>query len=564
MRSRDQSGQTLPLVLGLALLFVIGGTTLANDVVSQDPVVEQDVVQHAAYRATIAGVDEYLYAMNANPDYVTCDTANEGTGFCTNLTFATWVQVASSSTNSPPSWFMDSDPQVNTTTGQVSMTIVGAAGYPGRIVYETATVEFIPLNNFLLNLYWLNYDQVDPAVLDPSEPPTCKYYWTPPVGLNAGCEEVNFVTGDDLSGNVWMNDSVFVCGNPSFLNVTTADPNGWDETTCGGSGPTVSGTKTDGVTTETIPQDDTELASVAARDGCLYEGPTTITFDGATMDVTSPDTPTGPPMNGSAPANDSLDDPANTNVCMPAVSGGSVALPTNGVAFVENCLSSDSSCIESARNPDPYNPMAGYDETGSSGPSYGDAIVQGTVTGPLTVAAQNNVIVDGNLCYTSTDNCSNAPASPATDVLGLIAYNYVEVNHPVTESRGGYSNLPTCGSRGAGSAPDCDLSDPILDAVILALNHSFLVNQYDEGSPLGTLTVHGAIDQDWRGPVGTDNDGTVVTGYVKDYQYDSRLHYLSPPYYLSPGTNSWGLASIYVNPSASCALPNDQSCPAVP
>jgi hypothetical protein len=564
MRSRDQSGQTLPLVLGLALLFVIGGTTLVNDVISQDPVIEQDVVQHAAYRAAIAGVDEYLFAMNANPDYVICDTANEGTGFCTNLTFSQWVPVARSSTNSPPSWFVDSDPQVNTTTGQVSMTVVGAAGYPGRIVYQVAAVQFVPLNNFLLNLYWLNYDQIDPAVLDPSDPPTCKYYWTTPVGLSSGCVAVSFVTGDSLTGSVWMNDSVFVCGSPSFVNVTTADPDNWDEATCSGSSPTVSGTKGSGVQTESIPQDDTVLASVAARDGCLYEGPTTLTLDGSTMDVTSPDTPTGPPPNGSSPANDALLDAANTNVCMPSSAGGSVSLPTNGVVFVENCLSSDASCIESFRNPDPYNPMSGYDETGSSGPTYGDAIVQGTVTGPLTVAAQNNVVIDGNLCYTSTGNCAEAPASPATDVLGLIAYNYVEVNHPVTESRGNYSDLATCGSRGAGSAPGCDLSSPDIDAVILALNHSFLVNEYSEGATLGTLTVNGAIDQNWRGPVGTDNDGAVVTGYSKNYQYDSRLHYLSPPYYLSPGTSSWGLASIYASPGATCVLPDDQACPAVP
>ncbi len=557
MRRGGQSGQTLPLVLGLSLLFVIGGVTLANDVMQEAPMIEQDVLQHAAYRAMIAGVDEYLYAMNANPDYVTCNTSNQGTGFCSNLTFTTWVQVATQSSNSPPSWVLDSDPQTNTTTGAVSMTVIGVAGYPKQLIYQTGTIVFTPINNFLLNLFWVNYDQIDPAVLDPDDPPSCGYYWK--VGLESGCEAVNFVTGDDLSGNVWMNDSVFVCGNPSFLNVTTGDPNSWDEQTCN-SDPTVSGTATKGATVEQIPSDDSQLATVASQDGCLYEGPTTVTLTGTTMDVTSPDTPTGPPQNGSAPANDALDDPANTNVCMPSSQGGSVSLPTNGVVFIENCLSQNTSCTAE----DAYNPMSGLDETGASGPTYGDAIVQGTVTGPLTVAAQNNVIIDGNLCYTSTDSCENAPASPATDVLGLIAYNYVEVNHPVTESRNQYSNVATCGSRGAASAPDCDLSNPTFDVVILALNHSFLVNEYDEGSELGTLTVNGAIDQDWRGPVGTSENGNIVTGYTKNYQYDSRLHYLSPPYYLSPGTNSWDIASITVNPGTTCALPNSQNCPSVP
>ena len=42
-----------------------------------------------------------------------------------------------------------------------------------------------------------------------------------------------------------------------------------------------------------------------------------------------------------------------------------------------------------------------------------------------------------------------------------------------------------------------------IDAAILAINHSFIVDNYDCGSPLGTLTVNGAIAQKYRGAVGT-------------------------------------------------------------
>lgn len=557
MRRVGEAGQAMVLVLGIALIFCIGGVALATNVTQQEPIVETDVITHAAYRAMVAGLDEYLYAMNANPDYVTCDTANEGTGFCTNLTFAQWVPVATKTIGSPPSWFLDSDPVVNTSTGTVSLTIVGAAGYNGTYQYQTGTIVLSPLNNFLLNVLWINYDQIDPAVISPNRPPRCSYYWRS--GLGSGCAAVNLVTGDTMSGNVWMNDSVFVCGNPAFKNLTTGDPNNYTVATCNPSAPTFSGTEKKGVAIEAIPSDDSQLAQVAAQGGCLYEGPTTITVSGATMSVTSPDTPTGPPAHGSPPANDALDVAANTNACMPASQGGSVAVPKNGVVFVENCLSQDSACT--ARNA--YNPMAGYDETGASGPTYGDAIVQGTVTGPLTIAAQNNVIIDGNICYSSTSGCTQAPASPATDVLGLVAYNYVEINHPVTVSNNQWVNLPTCGA-GEPAPPACDMSNPELDAVILALNHSFLVNAYNEGAPLGTLTISGTVDEDWRGPVGTSQSGTIVTGYAKNYQYDARLHYLSPPYYLSPGTSAWGLASINVLPGMSCLLPGNQACPAVP
>lgn len=236
-----------------------------------------------------------------------------------------------------------------------------------------------------------------------------------------------------------------------------------------------------------------------------------------------------------------------------------MALPSNGVVFVENCLSQNTACTAASA----YNPMAGYDETGASGPTYGDAIVQGTVSGPLTIAAQNNIVIDGNICYSSTSSCSSAPASPSTDILGLVAYNYVELNHPVTYTNNQYVNRATCGA-GQPAAPACDLANPEIDAVILALNHSFLVNAYNEGAPLGTLDIDGTVDEDWRGPVGTSQSGSIVTGYSKNYQYDARLHYLSPPYYLSPGTSSWGLASIDVTPGLFCSLPGGQTCPAVP
>ncbi|HZU80630.1 MAG TPA: hypothetical protein VE991_11995 [Acidimicrobiales bacterium] len=555
-RRCGEAGQALVLVLGLALIFCVGGVALATNVTQQEPIVEQDLIKHAAYRAMVAGLDEYLYAMNANSDYVTCNASNQGSGFCTNLTFSQWVPVATATVNSPPSWYIDSNPSVNTTTGAVSMSVVGAAGYNGQYQYQTGTLVLTPLNNFLLNVLWLNYDQIDPAVISPSHPPNCNYYWRS--GLGSNCAAVNLVTGDTLSGNVYMNDSVFVCGNPSFINLTTADPNNYYVATCS-SNPTFSGSKTKGAAVEAIPSDDSQLATVAAQGGCLYEGPTTITLTGATMSVTSPDTPTGPPLHGSAPANDALNLAANKNVCMPSSQGGSVALPSNGVVFVENCLSQNSSCT--AHNA--YNPMAGYDETGASGPTYGDAIVQGTVTGPLTIAAQNNVVIDGNICYSSTSSCSSAPTSPSTDILGLVAYNYVEINHPVTYSNNQYVNLPSCGA-GQPAPPACDLSNPNIDAVILALNHSFLVNAYNQGAPLGTLTIEGTVDEDWRGPVGTSQSGSIVTGYSKNYQYDARLHYLSPPYYLSPGTSSWGLASINVNPGLTCYLPSTGTCPAVP
>ena len=85
-------------------------------------------------------------------------------------------------------------------------------------------------------------------------------------------------------------------------------------------------------------------------------------------------------------------------------------------------------------------------------------------------------------------------------------------------------------------------SNPTINAAILAVNHSFTVPYWQRGAALGTLSVTGAIAQRFRGPVGTNSGGTVVTGYAKNYVYDQRLKYLSPPKFLDPVASAWGVA----------------------
>jgi hypothetical protein len=93
-------------------------------------------------------------------------------------------------------------------------------------------------------------------------------------------------------------------------------------------------------------------------------------------------------------------------------------------------------------------------------------------------------------------------------------------------------------------SPKIDLGNLEIDAAILALNHSFQVDHYNCGNPLGQLTVQGAIAQRFRGTVGTfnidQNGGTSVnTGYFKDYTYDDRLHKQEPPYMFDLQQASW-------------------------
>jgi hypothetical protein len=69
--------------------------------------------------------------------------------------------------------------------------------------------------------------------------------------------------------------------------------------------------------------------------------------------------------------------------------------------------------------------------------------------------------------------------------------------------------------------------------------HSFRVQNYASGNPVGTLNVVGAIAQKYRGPVGTFSGSSSASGYVKNYVYDQRLQYVSPPHFLDPVASAW-------------------------
>jgi hypothetical protein len=92
------------------------------------------------------------------------------------------------------------------------------------------------------------------------------------------------------------------------------------------------------------------------------------------------------------------------------------------------------------------------------------------------------------------------------------------------------AGLPPVNSSGTNLSdtrnPTATFQNPQIHAAILALTHSFIVQNYEEGAQLGTITVNGVIAQKWRGPVGTSGG----TGYLKSYGYDSRLQFASPPF----------------------------------
>lgn len=177
-----------------------------------------------------------------------------------------------------------------------------------------------------------------------------------------------------------------------------------------------------------------------------------------------------------------------------------LAYPSNGVIYVQS-----TSCG-----------IAGYSraQTYSNPSGCGDLWISGTSSSSLTFATDNDIILRDDLLATNGAE------------LGLIANNFVRVYHPVVFS--GSNN--SCQGNASNTPKDVEI-----DAAILSLAHSFLVDNWYCGSSLGTLTIRGAVAQRFRGPVGT----TGGTGYIKNYVYDDRFRFSSPPYFLDPIQSGW-------------------------
>ena len=77
-----------------------------------------------------------------------------------------------------------------------------------------------------------------------------------------------------------------------------------------------------------------------------------------------------------------------------------------------------------------------------------------------------------------------------------------------------------------------------LEAAVLAVHGSFLLDHYGCGQSLGTLNFTGAIAQMHRGNVGSSGG----TGFTKNYTYDTRFRARTPPFFLNPVNAAWHVA----------------------
>jgi Tfp pilus assembly protein PilX len=334
-------------------------------------------------------------------------------------------------------------------------------------------------------------------------------------GFSLTCQELSFAAGDAIKGPFHTNDEILCqAGSPApkfgrlpselievaSLGQTAAAPTGYRSctpyvnfgtSTSKADAGTWKG-KADGIVELDLPPSNVALKTDTAA-AYRFVGKVTVVMSSSTMVIT------GKREDGTQ----------LTNSTQP--------LPAEGVLYVSNAASP--ACPA-------YNPIATAASTGGCG----NLDIQGTYSANVTFAAENDIRV--------MDDITRVAGTEA--LLGLIANGFVRVHHPITNLTFSATTNPdvtviTGINSSCSTAPSSPPDDLQIDASILALTHSFIVDNYYCGDSLGTLTVNGAIIQAFRGAVGR----TGGIGYLKNYTYDSRLKYRSPPKFLDPVLAAW-------------------------
>jgi hypothetical protein len=506
VRSDERGFAMLPVIIALmvsSLLVVAAVAAATGDL----PVSRKAQDRKLALSAAEAGLNYYQYRLNLDPDFWTrCDSPAVSTNapiVMAGTTPRRWRTVVGTSADYAIELIPAAgrtctvgDQTSMLTNGTFKIRVTGRAN--GQ--YRTLVATFRRAG-FLDFVYLTNYETLDPDA-DTTSLSTVAACSKPRSQRPSACSTISFRTGDQLKGPVHTNDeSIASCGGPEFgrpnqtpkdrVDVNTSSGSGWFYNGSGcGSGPPTFNTNTAalGINGGTIgfPSSNTQLSQTAQDGGLVFKGKTTIALNGTTATVTNAKLPGG------------------------SKTYDLTASGFNGVIYViddpaSTCTTTDRPTVAQ------YNMQT----------QCAEASVYGTYSTSLTIGSDRDVIVRPQSA--AVNGVERQSGSTAT--LGLIAVGFVRVYHPVTRTTYGCTNLGYVG-------------DVEIDAAILSLQHSFINDNHDCGGHLGTLTVVGGIAQNFRGTVGLV-DGT---GYTKDYNYDDRLKYRSPPYFTPPLNAAWSVA----------------------
>ena len=529
-RLGDESGFSMlavMIVMIAATTFVIGGFAAAN---GDLPMSRNSQDRKATYASAEAGVNFYQYHLNADNDYWTkCTTVAKPNATEDSPVNQLWNGVGADPrkwrnvAGSEAQYTIELLPAPGRTAcvagDQASMIDPGSGTFRLKVTGRpNATSKLRRAINvtfrrksFLDFLYFTDRETLDPAAYATNGSPS------PTWAANNcdksrnkrsdDCTEIQFADFDEINGPFHTNDdSILVCDSPQFGR-SAADKIEVSGTgtgyikVCGNGTPDFKGPLKTGVQTLTMPSTNAALKTTADA-AYVFTGTTTLRFNG-----TAGMTVTNAAKFGSTPT--------------------TMAYPPKGVIYVQN-----GTCT----NPSP--PIeARYNEDAGCAQLY----VSGSYSKSLTLASENDIIIR------APQGTDNADLKRDGDVvMGLIADDFVRVAHRVNRN----SNGSCAGNTNTTTWPLVE--NVTVEAAILSLKHSFIVDNWNCGDKLENLTVTGAIAQKFRGPVGTGGDSSGGTGFRKVYNYDDRLRFRSPPYFLDPLSSAWGVirSNEQVSPAA--------------
>ena len=585
------------LVMGLtAILTLFAAIFLASAMRAQ---ANAATVQYraAAQDAANAGIEDYKYRVNRDATYLRWgNVQSDCSGAAATIPDAAnnamkGIQVTIPGGATPGAYTYAVDMSRLCRNGTITVTATGY--YLGKTRQVAALLR---RGGFLDYAYFSDYEVQDPAdyTTNPFQAsgdtilnqcgrhyyePTAAAPFTAPNRIDQSnavpatapaCVAVSWGDKDELKGPVHSNDALLICGTPGFnggdvttswkgVGVFSSTNQKWRPNTACNNGPFFIGnteSRTCGGSNNpcyrpqiALPKGNKSLAKYAAdmsaaSYGCTYIGPTVIRLHGNTsgvgkMDVVSPLTP----LVGQNAA------------CTP---GLNLNVPMNGVVYIKDAPSTQRvTCTTPTGNLSPVNPVGFPIPTDITqyGCADGDVFLERPTTqasGPmltgtsLTIAAEGRVIVKDSIDYTNR-------ASTQT-LTGLIGARGVEVYNPmatctvlsatcvVSPDGNKYQSLypiTTISAKYGNSV----INGPgiMIAASVMALDHSFKVQNYDKGAFRGTVNVFGAVIQKYRGPVGTADS---VHGYKKVYTSDQTLRVGSPPYFLDPLASEFRVVKI--------------------
>src|SRR4051794_17989559 len=537
-RLSDESGMTMVVVMGVLLvatLFSVAAISAADGDIGQT---RTDVDRKQAYAAAEAGINDYMSRLNQDSNYWT-NCTNVPAPAPVNQRFVRtgaaqadprkWRKLPNSTEADytieliPANGKAACDPNdpagtmIDSSTGAFTIRATGrsSAQGTGTPVYRSITAKF-RRKGFLDFLWFTDFETTDPEFFRGTAQyadaqAQCVTYERNGRPSGYPCSDITFVEPDGIRGPLHTNDRLLVSGSPVFgrnsndeIETVSKDgkphPDGpaWEPN---GSGtPNFVGKLVSGAPKMEMPPTNAQLTQLA---GWVFTGDTRMEFRDNSVNITTYDPTTAAPIHETR----SLTDPT-----------------FNGVVYVKGGTCNSPS---TRQNPYPAGNSGGDPVKNVSNVGCPNLWVSGSYSRSMTLASAGDVIVEADEDWGTGPNGKGLRRN-GDAIMGLIADNFVRVYHP-------------CTSAGVNITPGTEFNIQI-DAAILSLQHSFTVDEYDCGARQGTLTVNGAIAQKFRGPVG--QFGSTPHGYTKNYNYDDRLLYRSPPFFLDPVQSAWRTVSF--------------------